>query len=253
MGLQPAPKRNATPCGSTSTGQRSISIRYWAAALSVTRPAAVPGFDPTTAEADLALTAVDHRRPEGGGERFGRLARARIAVVAHDRGDGRDRDVVAAREPRRSDRDRDRAAFEQAERGRAGLHAARRRAVLGAEHDQVGVLLLRQVAEPFRGRAAHDDVPRHVRIAEPRRARLEQSRRVGLRLSLARRIRLDRMPNVRERERPARPGQKLAEGERVGVVCGPVVRDDDRRAPRPYPVAGSGAGGGVGTIALCPA
>ncbi len=46
----------------TTTGQRDSSIRYSAAALIVTRPVTVPGFEPTTTRSTLPVGAVGERR-----------------------------------------------------------------------------------------------------------------------------------------------------------------------------------------------
>ena len=114
----------------------------------MTRPAAVPGFDPMTtapiSPSPRAITVAPRAAASDSAVSRGPGSPSSPTIG----GDRRDRPSLAAGEARRGECDRDRPAIEQTERGRAGLHAARRRPVLGAEHDQ------RRPARAPRGRAA---------------------------------------------------------------------------------------------------
>ena len=147
------------------------------------------------------------------------------------------------------------------------------RPVLGAEHDHVGADASGQVAEPFGRRPAQHDVLRDVRLLEPCRSGCEQLLRLALGRLLALGAGLRRMADVRELEGAAGPREQPPERERIGVVRGAVVRDDDLRGhdssrfargerggsaeplsgrSRQLPAAGAGVGGAV-TAATLPA
>ena len=117
--------------------------------------------------------------------------------------------MIRFRVARRRERERNRAAFEQPPGCRLRVDVAPRGAVLGAEDDDLCAPRDGEIAKPLGRRRIVDDVEGDVRG------------RIGLRLVV--------MTDVRELERCARAGQDSAERERIAVVVGPVVLDDDRR------------------------
>ena len=213
----------------TSTGQRTISIRYSAAALSVTRPAAVPGFDPITTRPAVSPARGTTVAPSAGGERGRGLPRARVALLAHDRDrvDGRSRCGRGGR----PERPRPRSGRLRAGSARTSP-AGRARASSGT---------------PSRTRSGRRLPARRGRGAPPgveplrttccgtsgspsQTAPVASSSSASCRASFSRAgLRLQRVADVGERERAARPREQPPERERVGVVRGAVVRDDDLR------------------------
>ena len=129
----------------------------------------------------------------------------------------------------RGEPERDRAAVEQSPRRCLRVDVTSGGAVLGAEHDHVGVDADREVAQAGRRRSAQHDVRRHVRLADLLGAGGEQRPRLGLGESLAAALALVRVPDVGELERRARSGEQAPEGERVAIGVRAVIGDDDLR------------------------
>ena len=130
---------------------------------------------------------------------------------------------------RRRERDGDRAAVEEPARRGLRIDVPGRRAVLGAEHDRLGIELEREVAQAVRRRGAQDDMRRDVRPAERLGAGVEQFLCVSLGEPLCRPLALHRMPHIREGDARTGCREHLPEREGVAVVVGSVVRNDDLR------------------------
>ena len=172
--------------------------------------------------------ALGNRGAKRRGEALGGLTGSRIALVDDpDRVDA-DRGVVA--QPGRGDGDRRRAAEQQLVGGNARLDRAGRGAVLGAENDHVGILALGQFGEANAGAGVDDDVAWHVRRANRFGAAGEQV----LSLLLLQRATLG-VADVGEREIGAAEGEQAAERERVAIVVGVVIGNDDASGHRGSP------------------
>ncbi len=204
----------------------AISIRCWAEALIAIRPCSASGRESTTSRSVSAPTTGATVPLQGVRERLRRAAGAAVAVA--DRDDVPDpRGADGLGEVDRRDRHGRPGPFEQALGGVADRDVSLGCVGVAAEHDHLRVLRGGEGVEALRGRAVGHDVPGCVGVAEQLGAALEQVLGLGLGERLTVAVGLGGVAHVGEADLGAGLPEEAAERDRVVLVRGAVIGDDD--------------------------
>jgi len=213
------------PRGRTSTEQLAISIRCAAEALSATWPSSASGREVDDQHVGLLVGHRRYRRAERFGQRVG--GRARAAVGVADRDDLLHAHLGIVGQADGRDRDSHRTALQQLLSRVADRDVAVRGVRVRAEHDRAGALALGERAQALGRGAVGDDVARDARVAEQRRSPLQELLGVALGELLAAEVRVLGVAHVGERRLGARAGEHATESDRVVLVGGAVIGNDD--------------------------
>ena len=152
------------PLGTTSTDPREASSIVRAAPLSASRPRGVPACDPTTIRSATGGSAVTICAPS-----FAASASA-VCCAARARPTGAPRSTQSRRRGQREDPRPQRQPVSRRSQAAAGRRrrfgVARRRSIVGGEHDDRGLLGRGQLFQPLPGRRREYHVSRNIGIAE---------------------------------------------------------------------------------------